>query len=294
MKVAKGKICLDAGHYGKYNQSPADPNYYESERMWELHLRKKKYLEAHDFEVITTREDQKKDLDLKSRGLAAKGCHLFNSDHTNSTEAGTVNEDVDYVAVYHLYPDTTTDIDEKSKDLAEMLAPKVAKLMGVKQACIVTPKKSSNDRNGDGIMNDNYLGVLNGARLAGVPGVVPEHSFHTNPKTVAWLMDDNNLDALAKLEADIINEWFDKWYGKVAEEEKQQTSYYRVQVGAYTVKKNAENMEKKLKLFGYDCFVTKRDQYYRVQVGAYVLKENANIMAKELKEKGFSVYVCKS
>lgn len=218
--MAKGRICLDAGHYGKYNRSPADKNYYESERMWELHLRKKKYLEAYDFEVKTTRADQKKDLDLKSRGLAAKGCHLFSSDHSNSTKEGTVNEKVDFVTVYHMYPDHTTEIDEMSKDLAEMLAPPIAKLMGVKQACVVTSRKSSNDRNGDGYMNDNYLGVLNGARLAGVPGVLPEHSFHTNPKTVAWLMDDKNLDALAKLEAEIINEWFEKWYGKTKEEEK--------------------------------------------------------------------------
>ena len=215
--MAKGRICLDAGHYGKYNQSPADKDYYESERMWELHLLQKKYLEEKDFEVITTREDQKKDLDLKKRGLAAKGCDLFLSNHTNSTEKGEVDENVDYVTGYHLYPDTTTDIDEKSKILAQMMAPAVAKLMGVKQACIVTPKKSKNDRNGDGIMNDNYLGVLNGARIAEVIAVLMEHSFHTNPKAVAWLLDDKNLDALAKLEAEIINEWFDKYIAKKEE-----------------------------------------------------------------------------
>ena len=31
---------------------------------------------------------------------------------------------------------------------------------------------------------------------------------------------------------------------------------YRVQVGAYSVKKNAENMKKKLKEAGFDCFIT--------------------------------------
>ena len=31
-------ICLDAGHYGKYNRSPAIPEYYESDMNWKLHL----------------------------------------------------------------------------------------------------------------------------------------------------------------------------------------------------------------------------------------------------------------
>ena len=30
------KICLDAGHYGKYNQSPVNKNYWESEAMFKL------------------------------------------------------------------------------------------------------------------------------------------------------------------------------------------------------------------------------------------------------------------
>ena len=32
------KICLDAGHQGRYNQSPADHRYYESVMVWKLHL----------------------------------------------------------------------------------------------------------------------------------------------------------------------------------------------------------------------------------------------------------------
>lgn len=206
--MAKGRICLDAGHYGKYNRSPADKSYYESERMWDLHLLQKKYLEGYGFEVVTTREDQAKDLELKLRGLASKGCAFFMSDHTNSTAAGTVNEEVDRVVVYPLYNDDTTAIDEESKALAYKLAPAIAKLMGTKQGWVVLSRKSSNDRNGDGIMNDNYYGVLNGARLAGTPAVIVEHGFHTNPRCVAWLKDDKNLDALAQLEAQILAEHF--------------------------------------------------------------------------------------
>ena len=49
--MAKIKICLDAGHYGKYNQSPAVSKYYESDMAWKLHLLLKKELEAYGIEV---------------------------------------------------------------------------------------------------------------------------------------------------------------------------------------------------------------------------------------------------
>jgi hypothetical protein len=31
------KVCIDAGHYGKYNVSPVNRAYYESVQMWRLH-----------------------------------------------------------------------------------------------------------------------------------------------------------------------------------------------------------------------------------------------------------------
>ena len=39
------KVCLDAGHYCKYNRSPAVSSYYESDMTWKLHNYLKKELE---------------------------------------------------------------------------------------------------------------------------------------------------------------------------------------------------------------------------------------------------------
>ena len=64
------KICLDAGHAGKYNRSPVVPEYYESDMVWKLHLMQKEALERYGFEVITTRQDQNADRDLYGRGMA--------------------------------------------------------------------------------------------------------------------------------------------------------------------------------------------------------------------------------
>ena len=130
------KICLDAGHWGKYNRSP--------------------------------------DVRTYDRGMTSKGCDLFLSDHSNAVGSG-MNESVDYVAVYHLVDDTTTEIDDISKLIAEQLAPVIAGVMGTKQGFRVVTRKSGNDRNGDGMLNDNYYGVLHGARMAGTPGLILEH-----------------------------------------------------------------------------------------------------------------------
>ena len=199
----KVKICLDAGHYGKYNQSPAVPAYYESDMNWKLHLLLKKYLEQYGIQVITTRTNQATDRELYQRGAASKGCDLFLSIHSNAT-GSTVNDTVDYVAVYHLTDDSGTDVDDKSKALATKLAPVIASTMGVKQGSQITSRKASTDKNKDGMLNDNYYGVLNGARQAGTPGLILEHSFHTNTRSTKWLMDDANLDKMAQAEAKVI------------------------------------------------------------------------------------------
>ena len=68
------KICLDAGHYGKYNQSPVVKSYYESVMTWKLHNLLKAELLKYGIEVIQTRENQATDKALFQRGAASKGC----------------------------------------------------------------------------------------------------------------------------------------------------------------------------------------------------------------------------
>ncbi len=198
------KICIDAGHYGKYNRSPAVPAYYESDMAWKLHLLQKQYLEEYEgVTVITTRPNQATDKALYDRGACSKGCDLFISDHSNAVGSG-VNDSVDYVAIYHLTDDTTTQVDDISKAIAGKLAPVIADVMGASQGGRIVTRKSGNDRNGDGMLNDNYYGVLHGARMVNTPGMILEHSFHTNTKMTKWLLDDSNLARLAKAEVEVL------------------------------------------------------------------------------------------
>lgn len=197
-----GKICIDPGHYGKYNRSPGVPEYYESDMTWKLANMQKKYLEALGHTVILTRDDPNKDVPLVERGMKSKGCDLFISDHSNAA-SNSMNEKIDYVAVYHLVDDDTVTCDDVSKDFANKIAPVVAGEMGV--GFKVLTRKAQSDRNKDGKKNDNYYGVLHGARMVKTPGVIIEHGFHTNTKDTKWLLDDNNLDRMAKAEAECID-----------------------------------------------------------------------------------------
>ncbi len=284
------KICLDAGHYGKYNQSPANKNYYESLRMWDLHLFLKKYLEEYECLVITTRADQTKDLALFERGAMAKGCTTFLSLHSNAVANG-VNENVDYVVIYHLMDDKGTNVDEISKELAEELAPVIAEVMETKQGGRTNTRKASSDKNKDGVLNDNYYGVLNGARQVNAPGMIIEHSFHTNTRSTNWLLDDANLDKLARAEAKTIAEYFGLKKKEIAPAQSTPAQMYRVQTGAYSNKENAIEEYKAVKNVGFDVCMVKSGGLYKVQVGAYKIKENADRMLENIEKAGFDGYI---
>ncbi len=60
-------ICLDAGHYGKYNRSPAIPEYYESDMNWKLHLMLKPALEKYGIKANAERQRAK----LRAAGFDA-------------------------------------------------------------------------------------------------------------------------------------------------------------------------------------------------------------------------------
>lgn len=112
------KVCLNAGHYGKYNRSPAVTSYYESDMAWKLHIMLKAELEQLGIEVITTRAKQNTNRGLYERGATSKGCHLFLSVHSNAV-AGGINENIDYPVDYVLLNGSSTDIGLKLAKVVE-------------------------------------------------------------------------------------------------------------------------------------------------------------------------------
>ena len=66
---------------------------------------------------------------------------------------------------------------------------------------------------------------------------------------------------------------------------------YRVQIGAFGKKENAEKLRDELKSKGYDAFVTFTGGYHKVQVGAYKVKENADSVFAVIKKAGYDAFV---
>lgn len=66
---------------------------------------------------------------------------------------------------------------------------------------------------------------------------------------------------------------------------------YTVQVGAFTVVSNADNLKAKILDKGYDAFTTKVGGLYKVQVGAFENKDNAERLKEKLLKDGFRAWV---
>ena len=68
-------------------------------------------------------------------------------------------------------------------------------------------------------------------------------------------------------------------------------TYYRVQVGVFKVRQNADNLLYELLDQGYPAFILYDDGYYKVQVGAYRILGNAIIMERRLRRAGYSTLI---
>ena len=182
-------VCLDAGHSGKYNQSPAAAEFWESEFNWRFCLLLKKALEAYGMEVRSTRADPKMDPGLVERGKASRGCDLFLSIHANAADRESAD-----------YPLVIAQLDGKGDALAASLGKTIRNSMDTTE-----PEQIWHKANGTGA---DWYGVLRGAAAVGTVGLILEHGFYTNGRCVRWLLEEENLRRLAGAEAAVIAQWF--------------------------------------------------------------------------------------
>lgn len=71
----------------------------------------------------------------------------------------------------------------------------------------------------------------------------------------------------------------------------QSDTLYRVQVGAFKSKSNAENYMKGIRGKGFPAFVTNVNGWWKVQVGAFKNKSNAENYVAELKTAGYDCFI---
>lgn len=96
---------------------------------------------------------------------------------------------------------------------------------------------------------------------------------------------DQKFDQTAQAIADAV-------LGTLGEEEvEQEPQLYRVQVGLFRVKQNADNLLYELLDKGYPAFMLYEDGFYKVQVGAYRILGNAVKMERQLRQAGYDTWI---
>lgn len=198
------KIMIDPGHFDHYNRSPVYSPYWESIMTWKLSNYLREELQALGVHADLTKDSLEEDPSLNDRGFSSKGYDFFISMHSNAGAYESMDQPLAFV--YQQLSWTT--IDDTSAELGRLLAEKVSEVMQTNQKGGIARRQGTGDWDRNGFMDDEWYSVLFGARYVGTPGILMEHSFHTNYRATLWLYNDDNLKRLAKEEAEVIYEYF--------------------------------------------------------------------------------------
>ncbi|MGI6721706.1 MAG: N-acetylmuramoyl-L-alanine amidase [Anaerovoracaceae bacterium] len=182
-------ILIDPGHAGYCNRGYYS-YFYESERMWKEANYLRYYLDKYPGVVVgMTKKSLYDDPSVYGRGAMAKGYDLFISCHTNES-----------TSKYSDYPLAIVSYAKARRAVAGPLGKDLAKTMKstmkTRQSYQVWVKRQSDGR--------DWFGVIRGSGDVNVPGMILEHSFHSNPRACKWMHYNSNLKKLARNESKVI------------------------------------------------------------------------------------------
>ncbi len=120
-------------------------------------------------------------------------------------------------------------------------------------------------------------------RESNMPAMLTENGFIDNSTDASKLKSGAFLTTIARGHANGLARAFNLT--------KKPTVLYKVQIGAFSVKANADNLATEAKAKGFDAVVLLRDGLYKVQIGAFSSKENADSLAAKARAAGFDAIV---
>lgn len=200
------RICLDPGHSVNYNKGkdPGPPQYYESNRVFELAYYLKAELEKYkDVVVFMTKAKQDDNPSLWNRGYMAvqNNCDVFESIHTNAFDNSGLAKGVStHISIYR-----------SDKSLYDKMGNAVAALM--KADTGVTYYRGASTRLYPDKPSWDFYGVIRAAmnysgKTAVKHAFICEHGFHDNSTECKWLNNSDNLKRLAKVKAQVYADYF--------------------------------------------------------------------------------------
>lgn len=257
------KVHLDFGHGGK-DPGAIGNGLREKDVTLAVGLKVGRELERHGVRVTYSRKTDKfVSLDNRAKMANDANADCFVSIHTNAFRKSSAKG----VETFS-FPNSAN-----GKKLAQSI-----------QSNIINKKIYSINR---GVKTANFA-VL---RKTKMPSALTEMAFITNKADARLLKTKQNefAEAIAKGILSYLNiKYVPK---KKPTPSKPSSKLYRVQTGAFSSKKNANNLVKKLKRKGYDAIVVKDKGLYKVQTGAFSVRKNADNLVRKLKKDGFEAIV---
>lgn len=132
-------------------------------------------------------------------------------------------------------------------------------------------------------------------RESNMPAVLTENGFIDNSSDAAKLKSAAFITSLARGHVNGIVKAFGLKPKKAEQSpdpgKTPPAKLYRVQVGAYKEKNNADTMGKQAKDKGFDTYIFQQDGLYKVQIGAYADRKNAEKLSERARKAGFVPYI---
>ncbi|WP_404468992.1 N-acetylmuramoyl-L-alanine amidase [Sutcliffiella horikoshii] len=259
------KIVLDAGHGystpGK--RTPDGMREYEFNKVVAQYIRQE-LLRYQDVEVLFTHSDER-DVPLQERTDRANAweAKAFVSIHANAFGNGGWNT-AQGIETY------TPIVQSPNSDrLANMVHRRLIQATG---------------RRDRGIKSANFH-VLRETTMA---SILCECGFMTYYPEAQLLKTDSYRRTCALAIAGGLVEYFNL---KLKPTPPPVTRVYKVQVGAFRAKENADSLAAELNTKGFNTFVFREDNLYKVQAGAFSQKENADRLAATLRSQGYTTFI---
>ncbi len=166
-----------------------------------------------------------------------KGCNVYISIHSNAGGAGKASG---AVAFYH-----------PSQAQGKTLASNVVKELNA--ICPIKSNRSSPVQSGMAAFNGQGYGEIRNPYQRGLVAVLAETDFHDHPQAAQWIISNKDAIARAYVAAMVTSLGIAK--KKTETPVNQNKKFYKVQVGAYSIKANADAQLAKLKAAGFDGYI---------------------------------------
>lgn len=292
-------IYLDAGHGGT-DPGAVGNGLKEKDITLAVTLAVRDRLKAHGFEVLTSRTTDTNPGDASQRGAmigkskADYGLSIHCNSSTNTTAAGA---------------EIIVPIQEKVGSIEKYMAEELKKIGNFRKIysrCYDTGntyertfKANSNTFTTSYPSKRDYYGICRGAWTYGVSADIVELFFISNANDCANYKKQKNayVEAIVKAICLAFNVDYKATSTQLQAPTSSSTSttdvWYRVVVGSYSKRSNADSVKAKLDKEKYegvwiDAFKDEKGKtWYRVIAGSYSNKTNADAVKKKLDEAGY-------